>query len=152
MEMRNNLKFILSLFVFVITVHLNAQEVTKSLLIVNSTKSYSSALKTAQSVANKMVIPLNLRNCYEDKEQGLASFEVCGCGEAHGYIPRGRSDDGEYVSIEFSSAYGNFSPGYYIVVLSSGESDKVKTLLPKAKEFNKSAYIKKSNVYMGCMH
>lgn len=144
-------KLFLTILLF-ISVQLNAQEVSKFFLIVNSTKSYSAALKSAQKAANKMGIPMNLRNCYKDKEEELTSKEVCGCGEKHGYIPRGRGDDGEYISIEFSSSYENFAPGYYIVVVSSGEEEAVKPLLSKAQKFNKSAYVKKSNVYMGCMH
>lgn len=144
-------KLLLTILLF-ISVQLNAQEVSKSFLIVSSTKNYSAALKSAQKAANKMGIPMNLRNCYKDKEEGLTSSEICGCGEKHGYIPRGRGDDGQYISIEYSSSYENFSPGYYIVVVSSGEEEAVKSLLTRAQEFNKSAYVKKSNVYMGCMH
>lgn len=145
----NNLLLTILLF---ISVQINAQEVSKSFLIVNSTKNYSAALKSARKAANELGIPMNLRNCYKDKEEGLTSSEVCGCGEKHGYIPRGRSDDDQYISIEYSSSYENFAPGYYIVVVSSGEEEAVKSLLPKVKEFNKSAYVKKSNVYIGCMH
>ncbi len=146
------MKAILILAIALASFIINAQEVSKSFLIVSSTKNYNAALKSAQRAANEMGIPLNLRNCYKDKEEGLTSSEVCGCGEKHGYIPRGRGDDGAYISIEFSSSYANFAPDYYIVVVSSGEEENVKSLLPKAKAFNNSAYIKKSNVYMGCMH
>lgn len=95
---------------------------------------------------------MNLRNCYKDNENGLTSSEVCGCGEKHGYIPRGRYDNGEYISIEYSSSFENFTQGFYIVVISSGEAKEVEKLLPMAKKYSKDAYAKKSDVYMGCMH
>lgn len=146
------MKNLLLLILIFISIQLKAQEVSKSFLIVHSTKKYSAALKSAQKVAYKMGIPINLRDCYKANEEGLTSSVICGCGEKHGYIPRGRFDDGEYISIEYSSSYESFAPNYYIVIISSGDDEAVKSLLSKSQEFNKSAFVKKSKVYMGCMH
>ena len=129
-----------------------SQKEKKSFLIVSSSKTYSAALKSAQSAANNSGIPMDLRNMYKDKEEGLTSSEVCGCGEAHGYIPRGRGDDGTYISIEYSSSFEGFKEGYYIVVAASGDKDKVALELNRVKKLNKSAYIKSTQVYTGCMH
>ncbi len=125
---------------------------TKSFTIIISTKSYRSALRKAQEAANKLVIPMDLRSLTPDKEQGLTSNEVCGCGEKHGYISRGRYEDGKYISIEYSSAFEGFSKGYYIVVVQSGYHDALNETLPSIKKQYKDAYIKDSEVYMGCSH
>ena len=147
------------LFVSFIFLSLNpifAQEddqfTSKSFLIILSTKNYTSALKKAQLACNKLGYPLDLRNMYADKENGLTCSEICGCGEQHGYLPRGRGDDGNYISIEYSDYFNGFSEGYYIVVVSSGEREDVQSVLPKVKENYKDAYIKNAPVYMGCMH
>ena len=126
--------------------------VSKSFLIIQSTKSYNGALKKAKLACNKLSLTLNLRNLIQDKDEGLTSNDVCECGEKHGYIPRGRFDDGNYISIEYSSAYDSFSSGYYIVVVASGNNETVNSMLPEVKEHYKNAYVKKSKVYMGCMH
>ncbi|MFK8038316.1 MAG: hypothetical protein AB8B74_08510 [Crocinitomicaceae bacterium] len=126
--------------------------VTKSFLIVKSTKSYQSALKTANSVSEKFKYQLKLNGNIEDKENGLTSLDTCDCGEQHGYVPRGRYDDGIYVSIEYSSYFEGFSPGYYIVVVASGANNKlISTLNQVVLEYD-DAYIKTALVYMGCMH
>jgi hypothetical protein len=126
--------------------------VKRSFLIIKSTKNYQRALKTAQLACNNLGLTLELRNNYYDKEEGLANSEICGCGEMHGYFPRGRYDDGNYISIDYSSAYTGFAEGYYIVIVSSGNREDVKKLLPKAQKFYSDAYIKDSKIYMGCMH
>lgn len=126
--------------------------IDQSFLIIISTKNYQSALKKAQLACNDLGIPLNLNGNFASKEYGLDNNTVCGCGEQHGYIPRGRGENGNYISIEYSSSYENFTPGYYIVVVSSGDKKDVKEFLPKAKKHFKDAYMKTSRVYMGCMH
>ncbi len=66
------------------------------------------------------------------------------------YVPRGRYDDGIYISIEYSNSYENFKDGYYIVIAASG--DDVKEYLKPVKEVVKDAYVKSSKVYIGCLH
>lgn len=124
----------------------------KSFLIISSTKKYNQALRQAQKAANKLVIPMDFRGMTNDQNQGLTSNETCGCGEKHGYLPRGRYDDGKYISIEYSSAYDGFSPNYYIVIIASGPKDELKSLLPETQKQFKDAYIKSTKIYMGCMH
>ena len=126
--------------------------VTRSFLIIKSTTNYQKALKKAQLACNDLGLTLELRGNIYDKEEGLANTVECGCGEEHGYFPRGRYDDGDYISIEYSSAYTGFAEGYYIIIVSSGDRSEVKKLLPKAQQFYPDAYIKDSKIYMGCMH
>ena len=151
-------KYFITLFLIVFTATIgrtqeeNDHLVTKSFLIIKSTKNYDKALKKAQLACNQLGLTLKLNGNYYDKEEGLANSSECGCGELHGYFPRGRYDDGNYISIEFSSAYDGFAEGYYIIVVSSGNREDVKLLLPKAQQFYADAYIKDSKAYMGCMH
>jgi hypothetical protein len=123
-----------------------------SFLIIQSTKNYNTALKKAQLACNKLGLTLNLNGNYQDTDGGLTNSEICGCGESHGYLPRGRYDDGNYISIEYSSDYSGFSKGYYIVIVSSGERETVNSILTKVQAHYKSAYIKDSDIYIGCMH
>lgn len=126
--------------------------VTKSFLIISSTKKYNKALSKAQKAANSLVIPLDLRGATKDPDGGLTSTQVDESGEKVGYWPRGRYDDGEYISIEFSSAFEGFTPDYYIVIVASGERSSLEELLPKVKKYFKDAYIKDTRVYMGSIH
>ncbi len=125
--------------------------IEKSFLIIKSTKSYKSAFKTAKTAAAKLGIELRLSGIY-DKENGLTNLDTCGCGEVHGYLPRGRFDDGHYASIEYSDYYSGFTKGYYIVIVSNGNRSDVKTFLPAARKYYHDAYIKNTKVYVGCMH
>lgn len=146
---------LLCFILFAISNQAVAQEdamVDKSFLIILSTKSYGSALKKAQKACNKLGLTLNLNGNYEDKEKGLTNNSLGPTGEKLGYIPRGRYDDGDYISIEYTDAYEEFTNGYYIVVVSSGNREDVKKVLPKAKEHYKDAYIKDAKVFMGSMY
>ena len=146
------LPILLLSFISLTSTMVNGQTQKTSFLIIKSTKNYSSALKKAQLACNKLGWTLNLNGNYEDKENGLTNSEVCGCGEEHGYIPRGRYDAGNFISIEYSSAYEGFTKGYYIVVISSGKREKVQSVLAKVQKHYSDAYIKDSDVYVGCMH
>jgi hypothetical protein len=126
--------------------------VNNSYLILQSTKSYSAAMHTAKQASAKLGLPIDNRgNVFEFKD-GLKDTTICGCGETHGYVPRGRFDDGNYISIEHTNSFTEFTNGYYIAVAASGDRQQLKPLLPKAKEFLADAYIKDAEVYIGCMH
>jgi len=131
--------------------------VEKSFIIILSTKSYSEAKKMAENASKNLKIKLDLRGLIPNKELGLTLKEA-ECKESAFYypcyVPRGRWDNGEYISIEHSSAYKGFQPDYYIVIATSAEKDNT-SLKDKEKEIKKiipDAYLKKASVYMGCMH
>jgi|AntRauTorckE5430_2_1112549.scaffolds.fasta_scaffold05945_2 hypothetical protein len=126
--------------------------VDNSYLILQSTTSYSAAMFTAKQASKQLGAALNLRGYIFDFKEGLKDTTACGCGEIHGYVPRGRFDDGNYVSIEHSDAFTEFTNGYYIVVAGSGKRSTLKPLLAKAKQFYGDAYVKDAEVYIGCMH
>jgi len=126
--------------------------VNNSYLILQSTASYSAAMYAAKQASAKLDLPLNYRGYVFDFKEGLKDTTACGCGEIHGYVPRGRFDDGNYVSIEHTNSFTEFANGYYIVVAASGDRKKINPTLAKAKEFFADAYIKDAEVYIGCMH
>lgn len=159
---------LLLLFILTIPFLANAQENNdcmekKDFLIIHSGKDYKSALKVAQKASKSLNIKLDLRELspVSDTSIGL-SFPYYTCKSIYEdltptdtccYIARGRADDGDYISIEYSSAYSSFARGYYIVVVSSGlkTSTSMKSLLTKVKTKFKDAYIKSSVIYVCCM-
>jgi len=151
---------ILVLILFTISLS-NAQEtaemVKKGFVIVSAGKNFDAMKKLAEKVSIQLNYKLNLRGLSEDKTLGLTfSKEVCEEQnfEFPTYIPRGRYDDGEFVSIEYTNGYEGFTPGYYIIIVSSHDkgNSELTAALTFAKKHYKSAYIKYADVYMGCIH
>ncbi|CAN5820743.1 hypothetical protein BH11VER1_BH11VER1_35070 [soil metagenome] len=59
----------------------------------------------------------------------------------------------EHLSIEKSGAYAGFSPGDYLIVASVAESAKEASLLLKrVKPSAPRAFVKKTLIFLGCMH
>ena len=126
----------------------------KDMVIIQSTKSYAAAKKTAAEAAKKLSLKLDLRGLSPAKGTGL-SFSKKACEDEGGYpcyIARGRYEDNEFVSIEYSDAIEGFAKGYYVVITACGDKSITTPALKKAKKFYKDAYAKTTNVYMGCMH
>jgi hypothetical protein len=131
--------------------------VAKSFVILGSTTSYADAKKLASAGARLLETKLDLRGLSPDKRTGLTfSRKVC---EAEGelfpcYWPRGRWDDGVYISVEFSSGYKGFKPGLYIVIMANAgkDDDDIKGALKHARLHYSDAYAKTTAVYLGCVH
>jgi hypothetical protein len=127
----------------------------KSFVIIQSTKNYTAAKATANKAAKALKLKLDLRNLKPTKQSELTySKKEC---EDNGfeypcYVSRGRYDDGEYVSIEWSDAFNSFTKGYYIVIVYSGNKNEANTALKKVKKVFADAYAKEDEVYMGCIH
>ena len=151
-------KLFIFLSVIIISTTLLAQDaepyVMKGFVIARSTKDYTAAKQTAQDAAKKLALKLDLRDLKPHKKNGL-TYSKADCENEGGYpcyISRGRYDDGDYVSIEWSNAFDGFAKGYYIVILASGNKQDINPTLTKAKKFYKDAYTKQTSVYIGCMH
>lgn len=126
--------------------------VKKSFLIIMSTKNYQNALKYANEAVTNLNDSLNLRTMVPDSLEGLTTTATCECGENHGYIPRGRYDDGAYISIEYSNYFDGFAEGFYMVIVASGNKADLVKKQQKVMKYYTDAYIKTTTVYMGCMH
>lgn len=139
------------------TLSMADQYVDKEFVIIRSAKKYEDALSTARTAATKLRTKLDLRGLKPNKAIGL-SWDKKTCEtdwlESPCYVARGRYDDGEYISIEYSSAYTGFAEGYYIVMVAGGPQGDaaVKQSLKKAKTVYRDAYAKRTKVYIGCMH
>jgi hypothetical protein len=125
---------------------------TQEFLILKSTKSYDEAKKFIEKISKKVDIEIDYRGLKQDKTIFL-TFDKKTC-EDYGYpcyIGRGRAQrEGEYLSIEHSNIYKEMKDGYYVVVASTGKD--VSKSLKKVKKVVKDAYVKKLEIYMGCMH
>jgi hypothetical protein len=128
--------------------------IKKSFVIVQSIKNYKTAKATAERAAAVLHQTLDLRGLKPHAASGL-TFADSVCENEGGYpcyIARGRFDDGDYISIEWSNAINGFAKGYYVVVTGAGSKEETTVLLKKAKKVFKDAYIKQAEVYIGCMH
>jgi len=129
----------------------------KSFVIVRSTTSYDEARAVAVAAAEQLAFRLNLRELAPDTALGL-TFPEDDCKNEFGsfpcYVPRGRWDDGVYVSVEHTSSYEGFEEGFYIVVLASGSprDRNVRAALRRAKTAYPEASIRTTPIYLGCIH
>jgi hypothetical protein len=131
--------------------------VRKSFVILKATPSYAEARTVAASAAERLAIKLDLRELLPDREVGLTfSEEACRneFGEFPCYVPRGRWDDGVYISVEHSSSYQGLEEGQYIVVLASGapRDRSIGAALRRARGLYPDVTVKTAPVYLGCIH
>lgn len=128
---------------------------SRSFLIAKSTTSYEEAKKFSKEISKALNIRIDYRGLSFHKTEFL-SFSKKVCEENWGkeaypcFVPRGRYDDGKYISIEHSNWYEEFSNGYYMVIVASGK--EVSKNLRNVRKKYKDAYVKDAKVYMGCMH
>jgi hypothetical protein len=129
--------------------------IKKSFVIIQSTKNYAVAKLTAEKAAKQLHQKLDLRELKPNKKTGLTYADSV-CENEGGYpcyISRGRYDNGDYVSIEWSNAFDGFAKGLYIVVISSGlDVEGTNAVLKNARKYFKDAYAKKTEIYVGCIH
>ena len=91
---------------------IQSQYQLKRLVILQSTKEFEAASKTARLAAEKLGVPLQLGDLAPHAKLGL-THNKSEC-EGNGfnwpcYMPRGRYDDGAYISIEHSTAFKAFA-------------------------------------------
>jgi hypothetical protein len=137
--------------------YIRESTVKRELVIVKSSSKYSDALRVADEASRRLGIPLNLREL-SLSEKGHLSFPKRVC-EENGwdtpcYVPRGRFDDGVYVSVEHSSGYPELKRDLFMVIVASG-SEKAADLKRSeraARVVFPDAYSRVVSVYMGCLH
>jgi hypothetical protein len=131
--------------------------VRKSFVILKSTPSYAEARALAAEAAERLAIRMDLRDLAPDGEVGL-TFPKQSCDDEFGeypcYVPRGRWDDGVYISIEHSSSYEGFEEGLYVVMLASGSprDRAIGAAVRRAKGQFPDVSVKTAPVYLGCIH
>jgi hypothetical protein len=137
---------------------IKAQTLEMDFVIVKSTATYGAARRAAAEAARRLGVPLDLRKLSPHSEGGL-TWSKKECEESAFdypcYVARGgRADDGFYVSVEYSTAYTGFKPGLYIVVVASDVKggELVKSAAKAAKKAFRDAYVRRTGVYVGCLH
>ena len=122
------------------------------ILILKSTKDYQEAVGVATKASEKLGVKFENEYLEYSKEKGIYfSLNLLDSLYAGKYWPRRYADD--YISLENSSDYEGFAPGYIIVV--GGvfhEKGRAQKALARVKEFYSDAYVKKARMYMGCIH
>jgi hypothetical protein len=128
---------------------------SRSFLIIASVKNVKDAYKAAEKAAKSTGLPFKNKKIAADSSIG-ATFpkDICDDGgyTYPCYWARGNSDNGDYISIEYSDSYYGFASGYFMVVASSGALADVKLAKEKIKVAYPKAYIKTTKMYVGCMH
>jgi hypothetical protein len=131
--------------------------VTKGFVILETTASYADARAAAAAAAETLAIRMDLRQLAPDRTIGL-TFPEAACVDEFGsfpcYVPRGRWDDGVYLSVEHTGSYPGFDENRYIVVLASGapHDRALRAALRRAQSAYPTAFIKTIPVYLGCLH
>ena len=133
--------------------------IPKEIVILQSTKDYNAALKTAKQAALRLGKKLDVEYNHPNKTIGLSkSKEDCAsngydypCYTARG---NGNTANSDFISIEYSNAYESFAKGYYIVMAGIGDpgAASVKRTLGNARKWYKDAYAKRTRVWFGCLH
>jgi hypothetical protein len=137
--------------------YIKAATVEKDFVIVKSTATYREARRAAADAARRLGVRLDFRDLSPHRRGGL-TFSKKECeGNAFDYpcyVARGRGDDGFYVSVEYSTAYAGFRPGLYVVIVASDEKGGQIAMeaATAAKKVFKDAYVRRTGVYMGCIH
>jgi hypothetical protein len=130
-----------------------------SFVIVISTTDYDEALERAIDASEKLGYKLDLRGLVPNEKMGLTlPKDVCEgiCGgdivDYPQYLPRDSWGDTKYVSVEYSNGFDGYNPGYYIVIVASGEKGDpvVQEALKEAQAVYNDAYAKTCQVWMGC--
>jgi hypothetical protein len=132
----------------------NDQTQRVGFIVIYSTDNFEKAEKIASQASNSLNTEFDNSNFY-DEEEGLTDTIVCGCGNEHGYIARGRYDEGDYLSIELSSWFFEKTEedAYLVIAASYPLADK--NCATKMKEIQKifpNSYYFEKDVYIGCMH
>ncbi len=130
----------------------------KYVLVIKQTKNYEEAVSFAKQASQKLGVKFENENILYSKEKGIYfSEDINDPLYAGSYYPRRYGKDfstGEdFISLENSSSYKGFSRGNIIIVYSiyDRKEDAAKALR-KIKTFYKSAYFKKTKLWMGCIH
>ena len=129
--------------------------------IIGSFKKYDEALARAKEASKKLNIPFSTRNLRPLPGGGLASPDnecLREPNEKPCYMTRepaevlAAADQVRLISVEYSSQYGGFKPGYYIVMAASGgvnDHHEVEEVIKLAKSKGyKDAYQRNVRVFI----
>jgi hypothetical protein len=130
----------------------------KWLVILDAEHDFYSAKREAERISKLSRLPFSMQGMEFHRRRGLTLPDKGDGGlDAGGYIARRYDGDAEnphgYISIERSNGYPGLREGFYVVVgaiCSSSRAPNAK--LCRFQPFAPSAYIAKTQIYMGCIH
>lgn len=138
------------------------QTAERHVAILSVYKSFAAARADAEKIAKASKVPFSMQGRVYDKKRGLIypdDFEdevFRGAYVARRYdktILSGGEKQSAYLSVERSDAYEGFKPGFYIVVAGIGKTrDEALKQTAKFKTWAPTAYVKKTRIFMGCLH
>lgn len=123
----------------------------KYILILKSTKDYNEAVNFALDAGKKLKSKFNNDNKRYSKEKGIYFEGIEDDDYNGGYYPRRYA--GENITLENSGYYEGFDEGYIIVVGGVYDDKESSTkALRNAQTIYNGAYVKKTKMWMGCIH
>ena len=140
----------------------DSQVVERHVAILSVYKSFAAAKADAEKMAKAAKVPFSMEGRVYDKKRGLIypdDFE----DEVFrgGYVARrydktlleGSEKETQYLSVERSDGYEGMKPGFYMVIagIQDTRAAAMKQIAPY-KKWAPTAYVKKSKIYMGCLH
>ena len=136
--------------------------VERLIILLGSFKDFEEAHQHVQAVSRASGMPFSMQGMIYDKKRGLIAPDddpdtaLAGSYILRRYDTAAMGKDGaetEYLSIERSDEYPGLKPGYYIIVGGIyGETEEAKKALARFKPVVADAEIRKTQIYMGCMH
>ncbi len=125
--------------------------------ILISTTDFKSAQQVAEAASKKTGLAYRNSDVQPNSTTGIThpSDSCKKWGEEFPcYFPRGRWDDGAYITVEYSSGFEGFAEGYFIVIAASGSNQDVDftDAVKKVKKFYPKSYVKRTRIWVGCMH
>jgi hypothetical protein len=99
---------------------------------------------------------LELQQRATQLDHGALTFSAQICAENGWeypcYVARGRVDDGSYVSVEPSDQYAGMRPGYFVVIVASGNLADVLVSQRALRARHITTYVKNVPIWEGCIH
>ncbi len=132
------------------------------IVLLGSFKNFEEAHQQARVISRASGMPFSMQGMVYDKKRGLIlpddDPDTMYAGSyflrRHNTMPFGKDKaESEYISIERSEAYPGLRPGYYIIVGGIyDETSEAKKAVARFKPGLADAEIRKTQIYMGCMH
>jgi hypothetical protein len=130
----------------------------KWLVILDAERNFYAAKRDAERISKLSRVPFSMEGMQFDQRRGLALPDTGdGAPDAGGYIARRYNEDAAnssgYISIEKSDGYPGLREGLYVVVGAiCNSSREANAKLRHFQQFARSAYVAKTQIYMGCIH
>ena len=129
----------------------------RGVVVAGSFETYAAALEAATRVADRSGLPYDSRGLIHDRERGLVLPDSAKGPDAGRYLSRRHDECGAArrpcISVERSSAYDGFEPGLFIVVAGVMRRSEARDVrLAALRRVVPDAYVKETNLWMGCRH